>query len=88
MNRTVKILGKSILNKYLPYSNVSRNWEENNFMDSHCSIFYEGQEQFRPIVAVLLGCYGPSDREKDIQQIVEWYLKNGRLELDEQNKEE
>ena len=32
----------------------------------------------RPIIAVLLGCYGPSDREKDIQQVVEWYLKNGK----------
>lgn len=30
----------------------------------------------RPIVAVLLGCYGPNDREKDIQQLVEWYVKS------------
>ena len=34
-------------------------------------------EQLRPIVIVLLGSYGPSDREKDIQQIAEWYIKNG-----------
>lgn len=46
-------------------------------MDSNCSIFYENEaENIRPIVVVLLGCYGPSDREKDIQQIAEWYLKN------------
>ena len=45
-------------------------------MNSHCSIYYDQNiNQCRPIVAVLLGCYGPSDREKDIQQITEWYIK-------------
>jgi hypothetical protein len=48
-------------------------------MNSHCSIYYENdQSKVRPIVAVLLDCYGPHDREKDIQQLAEWYLKSGR----------
>ena len=47
-------------------------------MNSHCSLFHEPGNGMRPVIAVLLGCYGPSDREKDIQQVVEWYLKNGK----------
>jgi len=48
-------------------------------MNSHCSIYYDqSTNQMRPIVVVLLGSYGPSDREKDIQQITEWYIKNGK----------
>jgi hypothetical protein len=68
------------LTKFIPYNNVCRNWEEDNFMNSHCSIYYE-HLTLRPIVVILLGSYGPSDREKDIQQITEWYLKNGKQEL-------
>lgn len=78
-SRKVSIYGRSVLANYLPYSNVCRNWEEDNFMSSHCAVYYEDQTaQLRPIVLVLLASYGPSDREKDIQQIVEWYLKNGK----------
>ena len=77
--RKVTIYGRSVLAKYIPYSNVCRNWEENNFMGSHCAVYYEDQSShLRPIVLVLIASYGPTDREKDIQQIVEWYLKNGK----------
>ena len=40
MDRSLQINNKAILNKYIPYFSVCRNWEENNFMDSHCSILY------------------------------------------------
>jgi hypothetical protein len=35
-------------------------------------------------VVVLLGCYGPGDREKDIQQITEWYIKSGKNGFDDE----
>jgi hypothetical protein len=38
-------------------------------------------------VVVLLGCYGPSDREKDIQQITEWYIKNGKSPIEDRAEE-
>lgn len=58
-------------------------------MSSHCAVYYEDQTaQLRPIVLVLLASYGPSDREKDIQQIVEWYLKNGKQELETVGEEQ
>lgn len=38
-------------------------------MNSNGAIFYE-ELGVQPIVVVLLGSYGPSDREKDIQQII------------------
>ena len=44
-------------------------------MSSHCSVFYD-QEGIKPIVVVALGCYSPNDREKDIQQLIAWYLKH------------
>jgi hypothetical protein len=34
------ISSKGILNKFIPYASVCRNWDEHSFMDSHCSIFY------------------------------------------------
>ena len=72
------------MNKFIPYSSVCRNWDENSFMDSHCSIYYEDKEgKRRPVVVVLLGSYGPVDREKDIQQIVEWYLKHSTEVLED-----
>lgn len=62
-NREVTIKNKAILNKYIPYLSVCRNWNEQSFMDSHCSFLYENNsEQLRPIVVTLLGCYGPNDR--------------------------
>lgn len=79
--REVNIQSRSVTNKFIPYSNVCRNWEEDNFMSSHCSIYYD-QTAVRPIVVVLLGCYGPGDREKDIQQITEWYIKSCKQGLD------
>ena len=39
-NSDVTIHNQAILNKYIPYFSVCRNWEENNFMDSHCSVLY------------------------------------------------
>ncbi len=81
-DRQIKVQSRSVANKYIPYSNVCRNWEEDNFMNSHCSIYYDQSvNQCRPIVVVLLGSYGPSDREKDIQQIAEWYIKNAKNHL-------
>lgn len=58
-------------------------------MNSHCSIYYDQSgNQCRPIIVILLGSYGPVDREKDIQQIVEWYIKNGKNNLEDEIKEE
>ena len=62
-------------NPFISYFNICRNWGENQFMNSHSSILYE-QSQIMPVVVVLLGCYGPQDLEKDIQQIIEWYIKS------------
>lgn len=77
VNREILIRNKAVLNKFIPYFSVCRNWDEQSFMDSHCSIFYENHfEDIRPIVVILLDCYGPNDREKDIQQVAEWYIKN------------
>jgi D-alanyl-D-alanine carboxypeptidase len=42
--RELIIHSRAILNKFIPYFSVCRNWEENNFMDSHCSIFYENHQ--------------------------------------------
>ena len=44
-------------------------------MSSHCSVFYE-KENIKPAVFVVLSSYSPNDREKDIQQVIEWYIKN------------
>ena len=57
-------------------------------MTANCSIYYN-DGVMRPIIVVLLGCYGNVDREKDIQQVVEWYVKNGnkeKLEIKEEGK--
>lgn len=74
-NKKITVKNKTIQNPFISYFNVCRNWDENQFMSSHCSVFYQDLEN-RPIVIVALGSYSPVDREKDIQQIVEWYLKN------------
>lgn len=63
-----------MVNPFISYFNVCRNWEEGQFMNSSGAVFYE-QIGIEPIVLVLMGSYGPLDREKDIQQIIEWYLK-------------
>jgi hypothetical protein len=56
---------------------VCRNWEEKQFLSSHCAIQYEDKNVMtKPVLVVLLSSYSPKDREKDIQQIVEWYLKS------------
>lgn len=44
-------------------------------MSSHCSVYYEAPG-IEPIIVILFGSYGPLDREKDVQQIIEWYLKS------------
>lgn len=44
-------------------------------MNSNGAVFYE-QVGVQPIVVVLLGSYGVVDRERDIQQVIEWYLRN------------
>lgn len=65
----MQLFNKTVTNKYISYFNVCRNWGDNNFMSSHCSVYYEAVG-VQPIVVVLFGCYGPHDREKDIQQII------------------
>lgn len=68
-DRRERLENKTIKNKYISYFNVCRNWDDKQFMDSHCCVYYE-EEELSPIVMVALGCYSPSDREKDIQQII------------------
>lgn len=74
-SRKEVLRNKTIQNPYIAYFNVCRNWSEKQFMSSHCSVFYE-EEGVKPIVVVALSCYSPNDREKDIQQIIEWYIKS------------
>lgn len=72
--KTMTLRNKTVDNPFFPYFNVCRNWGLKNFMNSHCAVYYE-PENMNPIIIVLLGCYGAQDREKDIQQIIEWYIK-------------
>ncbi len=67
--RPMVLRNKTINNKYIGYFSVARNWEENQFMNSHGAVYYE-QVGIEPIVVVLVGAYGPNDRERDIQQII------------------
>ena len=57
------ILNKCIEHKFIPYINVCRNWEEKQFLSSHCAIHYDDEKaSVRPILVVLLSCYSPKDR--------------------------
>ena len=71
----MQLRNKTVTNQFISYCNICRNWGENNFMSSHCSVYYEAAG-IEPIIVVLFGSYGPLDRQKDVQQIIEWYLKS------------
>lgn len=40
-DRNEILVNKTISNKFLSYVNIGRNWDEKQFMDSHCSVYYE-----------------------------------------------
>lgn len=53
---------KAVTQKFIPYVNLCRNWEEKQFLSSNCAIKYDINTEIRPIIVVLLNSYSPKDR--------------------------